>query len=398
MKQWLKHSTSLFFVLFILFVPFQFTESTLHLELTRFLFLKPVLLLKSTFGFSGIEGIPFSSDSATLFFLLLLLSALSLVLGLCIKILKIPFRKAYRVCKTILTYFLLFVLLKYGFDKIFMLQFYPPEPNILYSTFGNMTKDILYWSVLGTSKFYVTALGILEIGIAGLLLFKKTRDIGLLLCLGVFLNILLVNIGFHISVKILSGILLIATLFLLAPKFKSLYHFFFLGKQATLTDNSARLIHNKAMYVAAKTFLIGLFLLQILYPVVFPDISTKSDLLQNFQKAYKVESMVVENDTVYRSETPVKRIFFHQSSYLIFQVRNDEMKDYYIEKITPEKIYLLDYNLNAYNVHYTKNEDNNLLILQFETEPYWTIRAKMEDWQELPLLKEKAHFFVEEVK
>ncbi len=125
-----------------------------------------------------------------------------------------------------ISYYLAFVLLKYGFDKVFKLQFYLPEPNILYSEFGMLTKDILYWSTIGTSRFYNISIGVIELVTAGLILFSRTRTLGLLGASLIFAHIVIINFGFDISVKTYSMLLLLMALVSVAPELKSIYNFF----------------------------------------------------------------------------------------------------------------------------------------------------------------------------
>lgn len=104
--------------------------------------------------------------------------------------------------------FLALHLLLYGFDKVFKSQFYLPEPNTLYTPLGQLSPDLAYWSVMGTSHFYSVFAGLTEVGAGLLLLWGRTRLLGGLLALAVLANVLALNIGFDISVKLWSGFLL----------------------------------------------------------------------------------------------------------------------------------------------------------------------------------------------
>ncbi len=97
-----------------------------------------------------------------------------------------------------ISYYLALQLLKYGFDKVFKAQFYLPEPNTLFTPLANLTPDILYWSAMGTSRFYSVFMGLLEIIPAILLLFKPTRVIGAMIASLVLLNVVMINFGFAI--------------------------------------------------------------------------------------------------------------------------------------------------------------------------------------------------------
>jgi hypothetical protein len=114
-------------------------------------------------------------------------------------------------------------LLEYGFDKVFKAQFYLPEPNTLYTPLGQLPPDLAYWSLLGSSHFYSVFAGLLEVGPGLLLLWGRTRALGAVLAGAVLLNVLALNLGFDISVKLWSGFLLGLALVVAAPGLRALY-------------------------------------------------------------------------------------------------------------------------------------------------------------------------------
>ena len=120
-----------------------------------------------------------------------------------------------------------FFLFVYGFNKVFKIQFYIPEPNTLYTPLGQLSKDILFWSSMGSSHSYNLFMGLVEILPALFLLFRRTRMLGAVISFTVLLNVLMINFGFDISVKILSSFLLFLSLVILAPYAKKLFSFFF---------------------------------------------------------------------------------------------------------------------------------------------------------------------------
>ena len=116
-------------------------------------------------------------------------------------------------------FYLSLQLFRYGWDKVFKHQFYLPEPNTLFTPLGYLDKDILYWSTMGSSYSFTVFGGIMELIPAVLLLFRPTRIIGAAITFGVFLQVLMINIGFDITVKCLSGFLLLLSFSLLLPSF-----------------------------------------------------------------------------------------------------------------------------------------------------------------------------------
>mgnify|MGYP006182332955 FL=1 len=103
-----------------------------------------------------------------------------------------------QLLKTVLAAILFFFLFKYGWDKIIKMQFYRPEPNTLFTPFGKLSKDIAYWSLVGSSYSYTVTLGVIEVVIALLLLFKRTQFLASLLAITIFGQIVLINFSFDI--------------------------------------------------------------------------------------------------------------------------------------------------------------------------------------------------------
>lgn len=155
----------------------------------------------------------FQSDGLGMYFTALTVLLLSLFFGWIFAGFAPAFRTfCYRWC----IFFLGLVLLKYGWMKLTFSQFYPPDPNILDSALGSLSKDTVYWSLVGSSRGYQLFMGICELLASALLLFRRTRFLGLIASLAVFLNVFAVNASFDISVKLLSlTCLLLSALLLL---------------------------------------------------------------------------------------------------------------------------------------------------------------------------------------
>lgn len=156
--------------------------------------------------------IDYSSDSYSMLGLIIILLLTSIIFSFLIN--KKWFKHFLLIIEYICVIYISVILIKYGIDKILKAQFPEPEPNILFTRFGNLDKDILFWSTIGTSKIYNIITGSIELFSGALLLFKRTRFLGLLLAIISFTQILIINISFDISVKFFSLILLLMSLFL----------------------------------------------------------------------------------------------------------------------------------------------------------------------------------------
>ncbi|WP_264557922.1 hypothetical protein [Flavobacterium sp. N1718] len=216
-------ATALFFAGTMFFLPFDAGEGWQR-GLSLFVFGDLVTHI-SYFVHDHPLPADFSSDTLSLLILLGLLAILAAALGWILSALKTGFRVA-KVVRIGGSYYLAYVLLCYGVGKILGLQFYIPEANVLFTPFGQLTKDILFWSTVGTSHSFNVVTGIIECAIALLLLLGRTRVLGLFLCLFVLLGIVLLNFTFDISVKLFSLLLTALNLFCLWPVLPALGRFF----------------------------------------------------------------------------------------------------------------------------------------------------------------------------
>jgi uncharacterized membrane protein YphA (DoxX/SURF4 family) len=134
----------------------------------------------------------------------------------------------------VLRYYLAITWLAYGSLKIIHLQFPELTPVTLMQTYGNSSPRGLAWSFMGYSTGFNYFIGITEYIIGGLLFFRRTSTLGNIIAIGALANVLAFNYFFDDNVKLLSTMLMIATLFLLSKDIRQLIDFFFLGKSGTL--------------------------------------------------------------------------------------------------------------------------------------------------------------------
>ena len=280
--------------------------------------------------------------------------------------------------KVFSSYYLSMVLMIYAFDKIFNHQFYLPEPNILYSQVGDLSKDISFWTTMGASRSYSMFSGFIELVPAILLLFNRTRLIGALIAFMVMLNVLMINFGFDISVKVFSLFLTILALFIISydyARFKA----FILNSSFT----SKKLF--KPFKYSLHLSLVVLF--AISFNGAYPFIKTNNYNDDNaprpkFHGAYEVK----------KSKLDCKRIFIHRQGYLIIQNNEDEMDDYKMYLNENEKtITLTDNNKQAFEVKYL-SDNNKLKALIIKND---TVKLSTLNWQNKALVKPYFHWTID---
>ena len=119
-------------------------------------------------------------------------------------------------------YLLAFILMSYGFGKVFELQFQFPGFRRLLQRFGDASPMGLAWTFMGYSPGYNWFAGGLE-ALGGLLLFhRRTTSLGAIITLGVMGNIVMMNLCFDIPVKLYSSLYLFMAIGLLFPDMKRL--------------------------------------------------------------------------------------------------------------------------------------------------------------------------------
>lgn len=243
--------------------------------------------------------------------------------------------KFYPFLFAMLRYFLALHLFIYGLAKIYKWQFMLPEPNILYTRVGDMHRDILYWTSMGTSRAYSIFMGAIEIIPALLLLFRRTALLGALISVMVLLNVVAVNFSFDITVKLHSTTLLLMALLILVPGRKrvaalwntrpsepfSYPKFSFAGKQ-------------RWMLPLTKLAVIALLLCEAHYPYTqtknFNDDAAARPAMHGAYEVIGSTGTNLHNSLLPGNAvaSPVKMIFFHRRDYIIFQMQDGSMRDY----------------------------------------------------------------------
>ncbi len=117
-------------------------------------------------------------------------------------------------------------LLRYGFIKVYPIQFPPPPLAVLNETVGNSSPTMLFWSVYGLNPAFVMTLGWTEVVVGLLLFFRRTAFLGAVLALGVMANVALLDVSFDVPVKLYSLSLVVMALVLLSPELAMLIQLF----------------------------------------------------------------------------------------------------------------------------------------------------------------------------
>lgn len=332
-------------LLFAVCIPFTYNFFPLiGIDLTNGLSSLSEWIAEHLFGVEARVS-PTTSDSAAQFVQALLLLVFSVPMGLLLhkqkRFTKDQVRSFLHVGAA---YILSLYLLKYGVDKLFQFQFYQPEPNTLFTPLGMLSKDILFWSSMGTSSSYNTFMGLSEVIPALLLLHQRTRLLGALIALGVLINVMAINIGFDITVKLLSSYLVIVAAFVLLPYVKSLRLFFF-SESGNFQKPQLKINVPPKLRLIVKSVVILLLLTEVLLPYV----QIGSFNGREMKKLAHVGSYEVRTpNSEMLGITKVKRIHIHSKGYLILEDEFGHFSDFPI-RIGPDKsIFLRNEHMRIY--------------------------------------------------
>ncbi len=346
------------------------------------------------------------SDSTGLYIHTLLLIIIAVTIGMVWSVLdKKQNHIVLAYCfQVFISYSLAFQLFKYGFNKVFKLQFYLPEPNILYSNVGSLGRDILYWSVMGASYYYTVFVGILELIPAFLLLFRRTRLLGALIAFGVLVNVVMINVSFDISVKILSSFLLFLSVLIILPDLSNLYRFFFQGQAVGIDSCHPQYATQKQFwwYSLGKSLVIGLLLLDVILPY-FKTQNFNDDLVPRpfLHGAYEVETFAVNQDTIpplLPHPSRWKRFFVHREGYFIAEDMQEEMWDFPLQSTPHSKQMVLKEASGQQLVfQYDYSPSDSVLVLKgiLQTDTI-RIEATQLNLQKLPLLQKHTNWTIDD--
>jgi hypothetical protein len=123
-------------------------------------------------------------------------------------------------------YALVCSMLGFGLSKLFPLQFGSLGLVDLLTPLGMLEPRRLLWDFMGFSRPYQVFTGIVECMGAALLFWRRTTLLGSLLLIGALGNVLMIDIGFGMTVRRIALRLLLMALFLAAPDLRRLAQFF----------------------------------------------------------------------------------------------------------------------------------------------------------------------------
>jgi hypothetical protein len=164
-------------------------------------------------------------------------------------------------------YFLIYWMLTFGINKVIPLQFVFPNLSELLTPVGFHSLRELFWDLMGASPGYVMFSGATEVLAAVLLIFKRTRTIGALVTVAVMTNVVAINYGYDLGVKLFSSQLLLMAIFLVAPHGRTLADIFIHKQVARISEADPFESHQPFLRIGAmcaKVVLLGILIANII--------------------------------------------------------------------------------------------------------------------------------------
>jgi hypothetical protein len=254
---------------------------------------------------------------------------------------------------------------------------------------------------MGLSYGYTVFAGALEVLAGALILFRKTRTLGLLVAVGILSNVVAINFGFDISVKVYSLFLLYLALLLLSPQWMGLYQFLVLQQSTQLKPlppACASLPTPPKWRIIAKSLVVVLLLSETLLPYIqagnFNDDTYPRPALHG---AYEVTKVSINQQSIPLQQSPIKRVFIHRRGFIIFENMQANMRDFRLQVDTNQRqLQLTGYQQEQTRMHYRYSQNDSTLTLQY-TEQGQAIKltTKALNWRKLPAIQPQFHWSID---
>ena len=251
-------------------------------------------------------------------------------------------QRTLRVLETLGIYFISLVMISFATPKFFNTQF-QTFLHSGYMPFKEISSYTLAWSFLGYSYTYTLFLGIAEFTAGTLLLFKRTRLMGLLLALALYTNIVIIDLEFQVIEAIAHAIVeFLIVILLLLPYAKDLKTFFW--------DQGGKIIKETPTPPSKKwkTYFPFVFLSVLIMALLAEGINNlnKKDEIMG---EYNINQCIVNQDTlafVGGKYTKQPMVFFEFANNCIFSVNEKSLWADYFTTLDSIKI-KFDKDLNG---------------------------------------------------
>ncbi len=211
----------------------------------------------------------------------------------------------------LIRYGVAFDLAEFGWAKIFHRQLVMPMSK-LDLPYNSFSPSDLFWYFFSYSYLFGCIIAALQIAGAMLLLFHRTRLVGVFILLPVLANILLMDIFYHIgySVVVDASILMAGILYFVAMEFKRLKEFFFAAT-------------NRLPELHFSKYVKWIIRLSIIYiPLLLIATHGRVDKYPGLTGKYEVKQLSIDQQLLHRStcaDSILTVVYFDIKSGCVFQ-------------------------------------------------------------------------------
>lgn len=270
---------------------------------------------------------------------------------------KTEYNVLYYWLRVAVRYRLAFVLITYGFIKLFPLQMPYPSLSNLYTNYGDYFPWKIYFQTVGIAPKYESFLGFVEILSAFLLFNRRTVTFGVGLIFGFIGNVAVVNGFYDIGELVTSAFIVLLAAFLFVNDIPRLYNLLvneLPARANRLVPDFHRPTLRKTRLVLRSAFLF--FVLLFAYksydsfahdPYKVP----KTPGLANAYGVYNVKQFVINSDTIPYSKTDPTRwqdVIFEKWSTLTIKNNKPVKVDFGSGEVAAEKDIDRNYELAGY--------------------------------------------------
>lgn len=201
--------------------------------------------------------------------------------------------------RTILRYHVGLTLIIYGLAKILMLQFGEMDLDKLESRLGSTNGMGYLWNFMSYSKFYTISTGWIEF-IGGIfLLHRKTSLLGTIILFISMINVVLIDIGYDVSVKMFAIHLLIMTFLLLTHDIKRISNFLFnKTAQPSIDETLFSTKLNKKIGYILKVALLTYFTISCFFSFKDRLQPLRENRFESLTKFHEVEMQIINGNKI----------------------------------------------------------------------------------------------------
>lgn len=221
------------------------------------------------------------------------------------------FTKIYKSNIAILCGAIALDLITFSWEKFYHFQFNVPL-GMLDLPFNEIDDVSLMWAFFGRSYPFIVTIGLLEMVGAFMLLFSKTRTLGIFTLLPIMLTILSINIFYHLDFGVIihAIMLIIALFYLLFQDFDKIRDFFF-----SKNWNTSHLLSTSSVIKTTIRFIIiffPLFLILLRLP------RDKNPQLTGKYQVQKLEINGIDKKAKSVYDSSLTRVYFDVANDIVF--------------------------------------------------------------------------------